>query len=734
VTDAAGNGPVSTSRVFSIDWTDPSVTINAPAASSWQTADFVVDVTNSDATSGTGTCQYRVESDSVETLAWTAYNCADNATATVGVGNYCDVEGADKCEVFLRVTDAAGNGPVSTSRVFSIDWTDPSVTINAPAASSWQTADFVVDVTNSDATSGPGTCQYRIESDSVETLAWTAYNCADNATATVGVGDYCDVEGADMCEVFLRITDVAGNGFVSTSRVFGIDWTNPSVAIVAPAASSWQSVDFVVDVTNSDATSGPATCQYRIESDSVETLAWTAYNCADNATATVGVGNYCDVEGADMCEVFLRITDVAGNGPVSTSRVFGIDWTNPSVAIVAPAASSWQTADFVVDVTNSDATSGPGTCQYRIESDGVETLAWTAYGCGTDPTITVGAGDDCDVEGADKCEVFLRVTDVAGNGPVSTSRVFSIDWTNPSVAINAPAASSDQTADFTLDATNADATSGTALCQYRVESDGIETLAWTVYDCATDPTITVGPGDDCDVEGADKCEVFARVTDVAGNGPVSTSRLFGIVLVKADRLVLSALGEYIVTTDYEYNSTSWCSGGGCAPACALGNYCSQTAAVSAKPDFVKLDDGSGSVALENIADDSTPAAGEWSWDSANNRVVLFDDPGAPGVAVYATVNGGSETVCVQLKDTDGNNVVIGAASGATVEITLSQAPDSGKDVTANAATADQGFANITVPVADLSEPEQTVIRGDLIKGKACFVVTAETLPSDDPKP
>jgi len=1006
VTDVAGNGPISASRVFGIDWANPTVTINSPAASAWQKPSFVLDVTNADTGSGVDVCEYRVVSDSVETLAWTVYACATDPTITVGVGNDCDVEGADKCEVSVRVTDVAGNGPVSASRIFSIDWTDPTVTINAPAASSWQGADFTFDVTNADAGSGVGVCEYMVESDGIETLAWTVYGCGTDPTITVGAGDDCDVEGADECEVFVRVTDVAGNGPTSASRTFSIDWANPTVTINSPAASAWQKPSFVLDVTNADTGSGVDVCEYRVVSESVETLAWTVYGCGTDPTITVGIGNDCDVEGADKCEVSVRVTDVAGNGPVSASRIFSIDWTDPTVTINAPAASSWQGADFTFDVTNADAGSGVGVCEYMVESDGIETLAWTVYGCGTDPTITVGVGDDCDVEGVDKCEVFVRVTDVAGNGPASASRIFSIDWANPTVTINAPAASSWQRADFTFDVTNADTGSGVDVCEYRVVSDSVETLAWTVYACATDPTITVGVGDDCDVEGADECEVFVRVTDVAGNGPVSASRVFGIdwtppviltggfveasdylwispsnnrlyfgngmaaaqefqvegtasdalsgmyraafsaafsdtpaddmsaedwsgtydidssdavadsvtvtvydlagnsasatyntvrnnslsvefldlsptgppaftqfklyypdgvtemtstgadglsatvtggydlskfirlydkngdaevvlddpddgvdgdfviqtlayqngcgtapgdawclelytigcaschntphyigvftavgVEIRTnafyssipedhtingdlggppvgppftigdpgtveigsgpDYLLLTALGERIVTSDFTISA--WCAGGACSPVCALGNYCSDTASIVTKPDYVKMDTGGGPVLASNIADDSTPAAGEWSWDTVNKRVVLFDNPDAPGTTITATPNGGSETVCVTLIDGCGILVDEGGWSDDIVELTLSQAPDSGMDITENLANVNQGFANVTAPAVAITEPNQTVIKGNLVKGKACFSVTAEQLPSDDPQ-
>ncbi|MFA6448281.1 MAG: DUF2341 domain-containing protein, partial [bacterium] len=527
-TDVVGNTGATVSRQYSIDWALPTTAITAPAAATWEGVNFAVSVTNADSGSGLDVCYYRVLSNAVQTLGWTAYGCATNPTITVGAGLDCSDEGANKCQVEVYNTDIAGNTSATDSRQFSIDWTLPTATITAPAAGTWENADFTVSVTNADSGSGLNVCYYRVFSNAAATLAWTAYGCATNPSITVGAAANCRDEGANLCQVEFYDTDIAGNTGNTTTRQFSIDWALPTATITAPAAGTWEGSDFTVSVTNADTGSGLNVCYYRVFSNAVQTLAWTSYGCATNPSITVGAAANCRDEGANLCQVEFYNTDNAGNTGNTTTRQFSIDWALPTATITAPAAGTWEGANFTVSVTNADTGSGLNVCYYRVLSNAVQTLAWTAYGCATNPTINVGAGLDCIDEGANKCQVEFYDTDIAGNTGATVSRQFSIDWTLPTTAITAPAAGTWENADFTVSVTNADTGSGLNVCYYRVFSNAVQTLAWTSYGCATNPTITVGAGFDCVDEGANKCQVEFYNTDIAGNTGATVSRQFSI--------------------------------------------------------------------------------------------------------------------------------------------------------------------------------------------------------------
>ncbi len=1101
--------------------------INSPAASAWKNADFVVDVTNADTGgSGLANCYYRVLSNSVETLAWTTYTCTADPTLTVGAAANCRDDGVDMCQVEFYNTDVAGNTGTTVTRLFSIDRTPPTTVINSPAASSWQRADFVVDVTNADTGgSGLANCYYRVLSNSVETAGWATYTCTTDPTLTVGAAADCRDDGADMCQIELYNTDVAGNTGTTVTRVFSIDRTPPTTVINSPVSGAWKSADFVADVTNADNVggSGLATCYYHVLSNSVETYPWGTYTCSTDPTITVGAGNDCRDQGTDICTIEFYAIDVAGNTGNTASSTISIDWTPPTVTINSPAASTWESADFVVDVTNADVGVGLDQCYYRIVSNSVETLAWTSYACATDPTAAVGASAYCDYEDTDACSVEFYNTDLAGNLSATATRLFSIDWEAPdnpatvngwadntkATAISdggsyeglhpyfewatpndnpvAPANSgldgyyvyfgTDPNGVPTAFQTAATYTASTVDCNQwhylrirtrdksnpnnisaavtiftyfkigdvtitdnQADDDTWRNAAGTLYDVdftttcedldyaqyaiwnAADMsagtgtqmvpwTTFAGPGlntqtytDDWSIAPADFAAaaeginwVSVRVSCVTGLtnyatdvfyfrkdtvAPVIGSAAFsesndytwispsdgklyyGLGMAAPQTITVSGtasdatsgllkatfsnafsdapaddntpatwLGDYtieasdtvaptITVTLYDnagntstaqmatvqnnnlvieyatmtpplvptfptfvkfnvyypdgvtpmttgdpdglYATTSvgvdashfvqgydgdgnpvgvyddaadagaedfvvqmlryqtgaldtcgglvsgtnaWCLelltgecvssksphyiglsatnvrtsgfyanfsektidgdlGGALTPpvvdgdagtflahtgpdymkvftdgdglitedmqisawtSCGGSYYCSNVPTVTAKPDFVKRDAGSGPVQLTEAA--YPPAAGQWAWDSGS--IVLADDPSA--VTITATLNGQSEKVCVELVDACDQRIINGRWHDDTVSLTLSQAPDSGMTISRNDASGANGFDSVTVPAAGFADPDTIEVKGNLRNGLACMTLTAESVPSDDPR-
>jgi len=134
----------------------------------------------------------------METKPWSSYVCsATPDSLTVSTAN-CKDEGANKCQIEYKYTDAAGNTtnpPVS--RQFSIDYTAPTVTINTPAAGAWENTNFAPTITNTDAGgSGLNQCFYRVLSSGVQTVARTQYVCTTNPMISVGAGRNCRNQGA----------------------------------------------------------------------------------------------------------------------------------------------------------------------------------------------------------------------------------------------------------------------------------------------------------------------------------------------------------------------------------------------------------------------------------------------------------------------------------------------------------------------------------------------------------
>nr|HPI77793.1 hypothetical protein [bacterium] len=294
------------------------------------------------------------------------------------------------------------------------------------------------------------------------TFIWDTKNASNENGAFTG----------EDTTVWLRVTpiDPRGNGTMVSSGAFTVDNQGPTVTINDPAAGEWRGSNFTVDVTNADSGLGLGTCYYRVLSNAVQTLAWTAYVCGNDPVITVGAAANCRNQGSNMCQTEFYGVDVAGNTGTTVTRQFSIDWTQPTTVINSPAAGSWQIADFAVDVTNADTGgSGLATCYYRVVSNAVETLAWTSYVCGNDPTVTVGGAADCRDEGTNICQVEFYNEDTAGNTGTTQTRQFSIDWQDPTTTINSPAAGACLNSNFIADVTNSDGSgSGLNVCYYRM--------------------------------------------------------------------------------------------------------------------------------------------------------------------------------------------------------------------------------------------------------------------------
>ena len=196
------------------------------------------------------------------------------------------------------------------------------------------------------------------------------------------------------------------------------NWTNPQVCsspyqkdnlwptsnITAPAASSWQRVNFSVSVTDSDTGgSGLTSCLYGVRSWNglswIETVPDTTLrSCNTPFTITVGAAGNCRDQGSDRCEVRVRATDAAGNlGSINTRRV-SIDWAAPTPNPPNPFIASAQTTTSITWTlpTGSDVGSGLDPSPYRFSrtsggpyNSAIQaTPAWVEGGlsCGTSYT------------------------------------------------------------------------------------------------------------------------------------------------------------------------------------------------------------------------------------------------------------------------------------------------------------------------------------------------------------
>jgi len=131
------------------------------------------------------------------------------------------------------------NMPASSQTTSSIttDAIVPTVIFNGPTAGTWETANFNINISDSDVGSGLLSCEYMVESYNgsswATTRTWTARSACNSATSqniTVGAALMCRNDGTNYCRITVRSTDVAGN-ITTVPVTLSIDYNPPALNV-----------------------------------------------------------------------------------------------------------------------------------------------------------------------------------------------------------------------------------------------------------------------------------------------------------------------------------------------------------------------------------------------------------------------------------------------------------------------------------------------------------------------
>jgi len=261
--------------------------------------------------------------------------------------------------------------------------------------------------------------------------------CNAQFTVEVGEGKDCSPQGACSVSVFAR--DVIGNVGQPYSRAFLIKslFTN----ITSPPGNSYQGGNFTVTVQDRSFVSGAnLTCSYDVYSigtASTKTVDDAQRPCNSNFTVNVGPDGDCRDLGQNTCRVISRV-DAAFNGtPIqdTSERFYSIDWNTPLSRITASPAG-WVSSNFTVLVVDEPRQTNITECQYRVVSNGTETVGWTNRSCGISSpmqlTITVGnsSSKNCRHEGGEACIVHVRPLGRGRTPGVNDSKAIAVVFGN----------------------------------------------------------------------------------------------------------------------------------------------------------------------------------------------------------------------------------------------------------------------------------------------------------------
>jgi len=324
-TDKAGNLSAVTSATttgIKVDTTAPTLSLALTGTlgkNAWYFSNVTVTASVSDATSGIALTEHRLNGGS--------WQSGTSVTASTDGPHTVD----------FRTTDQAGN-QTSSSRSFKIDQTMPLLSFTPTGTSGengWYLSDVGLVINSSDAESGIEPSEYQV-----------------NGGAWVTGASLLLSEGVQQVDA--RVSDQAGN--ISTSSLtLQIDTTSPAQTISlsgTPGKNDWFISNVNASVKVSDATSGMALTEYRLDGGS-----W------QSSTSVVASS-----DGAHTVE--FRTTDKAGNRTTGT-KSFKIDQTRPISAFLSPLEGSTGTLAqglFTLDGQSADATSGLAAVQISTDN------------------------------------------------------------------------------------------------------------------------------------------------------------------------------------------------------------------------------------------------------------------------------------------------------------------------------------------------------------------------------
>ena len=269
------------------------------------------------------------------------------------------------------------------------------------------------------------------------TVNWGDGTVNDLGTQTSPFLDTHTYADNDVYTVTVTVIDDDGGVGVDTLDVI-VNNVAPTVAVDYPNGGELETGTFNIQWTFSD----PST---------VDTFTTQLDYSDDNGATWNNIDDFADTQGTNIYswdstvvlysnEMLIRATvtdDDSGVGSDESDAIFIVDNQIPETFITSPAADVVESADFNATVYDFDV-SGLASCEYRVESNSIETIPWTPRTCNSIQEITVGPGLDCQDEGSSICRVYVRATDNAAN-VAENSTTFSIDWSNaPQVIMSSP--------------------------------------------------------------------------------------------------------------------------------------------------------------------------------------------------------------------------------------------------------------------------------------------------------
>ena len=410
--DAAGNSDTAGPNSFSIDTAAPVLTVTTPTDGASTNDDTPAIEGTVDDPAATVTVIVRDDQgNAIETL-----------TPTVDANGDWSIDASQLAEgtysIEVSATDAAGNASNTENNTFTIDLTDPTVSITGPANGS---------TTSDDTPTITGMVSEPAASVTV-TITDSNGNVVETLTPTVAAGGGWSVDASQLADGNYTVTataeDAAGNTSAPATNDFTVDTNAPSVSIATPASGTATS-DTTPTVSGTAAIGATLTVTI---TDSNGTV-------VETQTPTVDANGDWTFDAAQLADgsytVEATATDAANNS-ASTTSSFEVDTIAPGVTLDAPADG---------ELTNDDTPTISGTTD---EPGAAVTVTITDSNGNTIETLSpmVDANGNWSIDASQLPEgdytATATATDAAGNDSQDASAGFTIDLTGPTLNVESP--------------------------------------------------------------------------------------------------------------------------------------------------------------------------------------------------------------------------------------------------------------------------------------------------------
>lgn len=398
-----------TIRIF-VDSVAPAVSLLTPADGTVTNDNTVTVSGTAEASAGIAVTVF----DNIGQVVFTGSTTA-NAAGLWSLNTAALVDGA--YTVVAVASDLAGNTASDGPNGFEVDTVDPTVALITPV-NGLETND------STPAISGTAEAGSDVEVTVTNNLGVVVFT----GNPTVAANGSWSIDSSTLVDgvytVSATATDAANNSASAGPNTFTVDTAAPTVSLVTPADNS---------ITN-DATvtvSGAAEDGSEVTVTVLDALSQVAFQ----GTTTAASGAY-SVDTSALADGVYTVSvvaeDAAGNTANSGPHSFEVDTTAPAVALIAPADG---------DLTNDTTPLVSGTAD--VDADVEVTItddAGVVVFTGTPTVATDGSWSITSstlVDGVYTVEV--TATDAANNTASAGPNTFTVDNTEPSIALLTPA-------------------------------------------------------------------------------------------------------------------------------------------------------------------------------------------------------------------------------------------------------------------------------------------------------